>query len=202
LSDDLEFEAWYDEQRKDLIDASHAPYRLYRDQLLQAETHLEKLLSGTSSTLLLISHLSASFNAVDTQTTEFQTECEGILADQRRTSTLAEDIAQNLQYYNYLEPITRRLNAPGAGGLVIRSEFSDMLSNLDTCLDYMQAHVSTWTFARPETNSSSLSKKKQLHMPPNTVCCLHAPSPWSGTTLQIRSKKLPQTSPSALPTAN
>lgn len=81
---------------------------------------------------------------METQTTEFQAQCEGILNDQKRTSRLAEDVAQNLQYYNYLEPITRRLNAPGAGGLVLRSEFSDMLSNLDTCLDYMQAHVSKY----------------------------------------------------------
>jgi conserved oligomeric Golgi complex subunit 3 len=110
---------------------------------LQTESHLETLLSSATSTLLTLSTLSASFNAVETQTTEFQAQCEGILADQKRTSELAEDVAHNLQYYNYLEPITRRLNAPGAGGLVLRSEFSDMLSNLDTCLEYMQAHVST-----------------------------------------------------------
>ena len=111
--------------------------------MLQAESHLETLLGSANSTLEMLSTLSASFNAVETQTTEFQAQCEGILADQKRTSDLAAEISQNLQYYNYLEPITRRLNAPGAGGLVLRSEFSDMLSNLDTCLDYMQAHVST-----------------------------------------------------------
>jgi conserved oligomeric Golgi complex subunit 3 len=118
--------------------------RLYRDQLVETESHLDALLSSANSTLLVLSSLSASFNAVETQTTEFQAQCEGILADQKHTSELAEDISQNLQYYNYLEPITRRLNAPGAGSLVLRSEFSDMLSNLDTCLDYMLSHVSTF----------------------------------------------------------
>jgi len=53
---------------------------------------------------------------------------------------LAEDINHNLQYYAYLEPITRRLNAPGASNWVRGKEFSGMLSNLDNCLDYMQAH--------------------------------------------------------------
>jgi hypothetical protein len=116
--------------------------RVYRDQLLQTESHLQRLLENTNDTLVTISYLSSSFNAVETSTTEFQAQCESILADQKRASELAEDISRNLQYYNYLEPITRRLNAPGASSMVLRGEFSDMLSNLDTCLDYMQAHVS------------------------------------------------------------
>lgn len=53
---------------------------------------------------------------------------------------LADDMKENLQYYAYLEPITRRLNAPGASNVVTRSEFPEMLSNLDSCLDYMQGH--------------------------------------------------------------
>jgi hypothetical protein len=57
---------------------------------------------------------------------------------------LADGIAENLQYYTYLEPITRRLNAPGAGRLVGGKDFSEMLSNLDACLEYMQAHVSVY----------------------------------------------------------
>ena len=53
---------------------------------------------------------------------------------------LAEDIKENGQYYEYLEPMTRRLNAPGATNLVRAKEFPEMLTNLDACLDYMQAH--------------------------------------------------------------
>lgn len=65
---------------------------------------------------------------------------------------LANDLAANLKYYNYLEPVTRRLNAPGAGRLVGSTEFSDMLSRLDECLEYMVSHVSvsrffTWTLS-------------------------------------------------------
>ncbi|KAI5298381.1 Golgi transport complex subunit 3, partial [Ascosphaera atra] len=45
-----------------------------------------------------------------------------------------------MQYYNLLEPASRRLNAPGAGSTVRSKEFSDMLARLDQCLDYMQTH--------------------------------------------------------------
>jgi hypothetical protein len=108
---------------------------------VQTESHLESVLQSANSTLKLLLSLSESFKAVEAQTTDFQAQCEDILSDQKKTSKLAEDLAGNLQYYNYLEPITRRLNAPGAGNFVRRTEFSEMLSNLDTCIDYMQAHV-------------------------------------------------------------
>jgi hypothetical protein len=86
--------------------------------------------------------LSSSFKAVDTQTTAFQAQCEDLLNDQNRITKLADDISENLSFYTYLEPITRRLNAPGAGSFVRSKEYSEMLSNLDACLDYMQTHVS------------------------------------------------------------
>ena len=57
-------------------------------------------------------------------------------------TALADHVGHNLQYYNYLDPITRRLNAPGVGHFVRGDDFSQMLSQLDECLEYMQAHVS------------------------------------------------------------
>jgi conserved oligomeric Golgi complex subunit 3 len=61
--------------------------------------------------------------------------------EQKRLEALARGVKDNLQYYSYLEPITRRLNAPGAGNFVRGKEFSDMLARLDECLEYMGAHV-------------------------------------------------------------
>lgn len=54
---------------------------------------------------------------------------------------LVADLEKNLKYYTFLEPATRRLNAPGAGNFVRSKEFSEMLSRLDDCLDYMTSHV-------------------------------------------------------------
>ncbi|KIW02820.1 uncharacterized protein PV09_05878 [Verruconis gallopava] len=140
VKNDLEFGSWYHGLQNDLLDASQEEYRLYRDQLHLAEEHLESLLNGTNAVLQLLINLSNNFREVETQTTSFQAQCEDLLSDQNRTIMLANGIAENLQFYTYLEPMTRRLNAPGAGRLVGGREFSDMLSNLDTCLEYMQAH--------------------------------------------------------------
>ena len=86
--------------------------------------------------------MSNSFKTVGAQTAAFQSQCENLVSEQQRLTGLADDLGQNLKYYSFLEPITRRLNAPGAGNFVRGKEFSDMLARLDECLEYMAAHVS------------------------------------------------------------
>ncbi|KAF1984127.1 Sec34-domain-containing protein [Aulographum hederae CBS 113979] len=140
LRNDLQFGEWYNGLSEELQDASHEDYQLYHDQLRLSEQHLDSLLDETTSTLDLLSSLSNSFKAVEVQTTAFRAQCEGLLADQRRITQLADDIGDNLQYYTYLEPITRRLNAPSASNFVRSKEYSEMLANLDSCLEYMQEH--------------------------------------------------------------
>lgn len=78
---------------------------------------------------------------MELETTAFQAQCEDLLAEQKRLRDLADEVGTDLQYYAYLEPLTRRLNAPGAGRLVRSDDFLDMLMNLDTCIDFMDEHV-------------------------------------------------------------
>lgn len=117
-------------------------YRNYQRQLELSQSHLDTLLSDTSSTLDLLASLTSSFKDVEAQTTIFQRQCAGLLDEQTRITRLADNLDDNLKYYNYLEPVTRRLNAPGAGNFVRSKEFSEMLARLDDCLEYMAAHVS------------------------------------------------------------
>lgn len=117
-------------------------YRNYKRQLELSQSHLDTLLSDTSSTLDLLASLTSSFKEVEAQTTIFQRQCAGLQDEQARITRLADNLDDNLKYYNYLEPVTRRLNAPGAGNFVRSKEFSDMLARLDECLEYMAAHVS------------------------------------------------------------
>lgn len=116
-------------------------YRNYQRQLELSESHLDTLLSNTSSALNLLASLTSSFTEVEAQTTMFQRQCAGLQDEQSRITRLADNLDYNLKYYNYLEPVTRRLNAPGAGNFVRSKEFSEMLARLDDCLEYMAAHV-------------------------------------------------------------
>ncbi|KAH9862324.1 hypothetical protein IAQ61_010527 [Plenodomus lingam] len=141
IATELDFAKWYGDINDELLEASHDEYRLYQDQLLLTRTHLDNILSDTTSTLDILSSLSDSFKMVEAQTNAFRTQCEGLIDDQKRITKLADDMEQNLRYYLYLEPTTKRLNAPGAGKIVRGTEFTDMLANLDSCLEYMQAHA-------------------------------------------------------------
>jgi hypothetical protein len=114
---------------------------MYRDQLALSERHLDGLLEDTTSALDLLAVLSASFQSVDVQTTAFQAQCEDLLTEQQRLKALGEEVGLGLQYYSYLEPITRRLNAPGASRVIGDDSFVEMLTNLDACIAYMTEHV-------------------------------------------------------------
>lgn len=120
--------------------------RLYRDQLILSERHLDTVLNDTTSALDSLESLSRSFKAVELETTAFQAQCEDLLAEQKRLRNLADEVGTDLQYYAYLEPLTRRLNAPGSGRLVRNDDFLDMLLNLNTCVDFMDQHVSHWVY--------------------------------------------------------
>ncbi|KAL9103323.1 MAG: hypothetical protein Q9163_001629 [Psora crenata] len=140
ICDDLDFVDWYHNLEQSLLESSHDEYTAYREELSIAESHLDGLLSDTASTLDLLDTLTENFKAVESQTTTFQTQCEELLEEQKRLERLAGELEYNLKYYNYLEPVTRRLNAPGAGSLVRSKEFSEMLERIDACLVYMAGH--------------------------------------------------------------
>ncbi|KAL1800143.1 hypothetical protein ACET3X_000485 [Alternaria dauci] len=140
ISTELEFAKWYGGLSDELLEASHDEYTLYQHQLHMTRSHLDNISADTAATLDILSSLSESFKVVEAQTNAFRTQCEGLIDDQKRITKLADDMEQNLRYYLYLEPTTKRLNAPGAGKIVRGSEFVEMLANLDSCLEYMQAH--------------------------------------------------------------
>ncbi|EXJ63031.1 hypothetical protein A1O7_03475 [Cladophialophora yegresii CBS 114405] len=123
-----------------LIDASLGEYQQYLDQLDAARSHLDTLLASTAATLSELSSISASFRSIDSQTKSFQAQSASIREEQHKNEAIAQDIADNLRYYEPLERITRRLNAPQAGNFVRSQDFSDMLVTLDECIDYMQTH--------------------------------------------------------------
>lgn len=90
---------------------------------------------------------------------------------QSKNTRLADDIRDNLVYYEFLDPASRKLNAPGAGKTVRNSEFSDMLRKLDECLDYMESHVCALVTHLQKDNIlmiNSLSKKRRRLIDPDT----------------------------------
>jgi conserved oligomeric Golgi complex subunit 3 len=105
------------------------------------ERHLDGLIDDTNAALKLLTSLSNSFQAVQSQTTSFQSQCEDLLTEQRRLQKLGDEVGTDLHFYAYLDNVTRRLNAPGAGRLVDDSEFGEIFRNLNSCIAFMTKHV-------------------------------------------------------------
>lgn len=105
-------------------------------------SQLDTILADTAAILDELSEISTSFKGIDIQTKTFRKQSANILEEQRKNDSIAQEVADNLRFYEPLERITRRLNAPGAGAFVRSKDFSDMLITLDECIDYMQTHTS------------------------------------------------------------
>lgn len=104
--------------------------------------HLDGLIDDANATLAFLTSLSDSFQAVDTQTSTFQAQCEDLLDEQKRLQRLMDEVGTDLYYYVYIDTATRRLNAPGASRLVDDDEFGEMIENLNSCVEFMKKHVS------------------------------------------------------------
>ncbi|KAJ6033547.1 hypothetical protein N7499_009822 [Penicillium canescens] len=140
-NNELEFSQWLNGVKDDLVEESYDEYTNCLDELEQSKEHIDEILANTLTLLDDLSNLSESFKSVETQTSNFEKQCEGLLSAQERDTKLANGIQNNLHYYDFLDPASRRLNAPGAGNTVRDKEFSDMLRRLDVCLDYMETHM-------------------------------------------------------------
>lgn len=124
------------------------PASLYRDQLSLTERHLDSLIHDADEAISLLTTLSTSFKSVETQTSSFQARCDHLLTEQTRLQRLADEVGTNLYYYAYLENVSRRLNAPGAGRLAEHSDLAEALDNLEACIEFMSKNVCAPPFPR------------------------------------------------------
>lgn len=99
------------------------------------------MIDDTDDALKLLTDLSNSFQSVETQTSSFKSRCEDLLDEQKRLQKLADEVSEDLSYYMYLDNVTRRLNAPGAGRLVDDDAFTEVLRSLNSCISFMSNHV-------------------------------------------------------------
>ncbi|KAJ4416715.1 Golgi transport complex subunit 3 [Neurospora sp. IMI 360204] len=136
----VEQDTYDDALSQELLQASQQEYLLYHDQLALTERHLGTLIDDANSALKTLESLCQSFRAVEEQTTSFKAQCDDLLEEQKRLQTLADEVGTDLHYYAYLDNVSRRLNALGAGRLVDDDAFGDILANLDSCIEFMIKH--------------------------------------------------------------
>lgn len=110
------------------------------------ERHLGTLINDADGTLKVLETLCQSFRAVEEQTKTFKAQCDDLLSEQKRLQVLVDEVGTDLYYYSYLDNVTRRLNAPGAGRLVDDDAFGEVLENLEACIAFMTKNVGPSSF--------------------------------------------------------
>jgi conserved oligomeric Golgi complex subunit 3 len=109
--------------------------------VLQAKLHsCDMILEKTSSLLSTLDNLKLGFNAVAEQTSAFQAQCNTLVEEEEQLSSYADKLAETLQPFESLEPITRQLNAPGAD-IVTKPDFIESLKRLDQGLVFFRSNV-------------------------------------------------------------
>ncbi|KAK9468276.1 Sec34-like family-domain-containing protein [Lipomyces arxii] len=139
IGDDIVFMDLYDSLEKELQDANESMFIKFRNEAQSQLESCELYLSQTDSTLATFDSLAAGFEAVRKQTSSFQEASDALSIEHKRLETLANDLDKNLQPFNMLEEITRRLNAPGTD-FVKDEGFKKMLLTLDQCITYIESH--------------------------------------------------------------
>ncbi|KAK7207199.1 Sec34-like family-domain-containing protein [Myxozyma melibiosi] len=137
--DELSLMDVYDSLEKEIQDAEDAQFLKFH---ATAESHRESckvFVAQANSMLELLDTLAAGFDAVRKQTSTFQDACDELSVEHSRLESLADDIERHLKPFNMLEEITKRLNMPGTD-FVTQEGFKQMLSTLDQCIDYCDAH--------------------------------------------------------------
>ncbi|TQS35245.1 hypothetical protein Golomagni_04339, partial [Golovinomyces magnicellulatus] len=140
----------------ELLNYNLEEYKLYLDNLELFERHLDRIIIDTKSALSHLETLSKSFQSINSETTAFQMQCEKLLTEEKKLVDLTDEVGTALQYYAYLESLTRRLNAAGAGRIVTSEDFLDMLMNLNSCIEFMDKH--------PSYRDSSIFKTRYLSL--------------------------------------
>jgi len=153
LQDDCDFEMWTDSIHTALENASLEKYMFHTSEsrpfliprsyrtVLQAKLHsCDMILQQISTLLSTLNKLKLGFNAVADQTSAFQSQCNTLVEEEQRLSGYADKLAENLQPFESLEPITRQLNAPGAD-IVTKSDFIESLKRLDQGLAFFKQNV-------------------------------------------------------------
>lgn len=150
IQDDKDFEVWFDGLQDDLEAANTARYtlplfvhfnnRTYR-AVLQTKLHsCNTILSQTSALLSTLNTLKLGFSTVADQTSSFQSQCDTLVQEEEQLSRYADKLAENLQPFESLEPISRQLNAPGAD-FVTKPDFIESLKRVDQGLTYFKQNV-------------------------------------------------------------
>ncbi|CDR37669.1 CYFA0S01e14576g1_1 [Cyberlindnera fabianii] len=127
------------EELKLMDDQQNSKYTRFLESCQFREHNYTELAGHATAIIDELTDLTVKYNAVTTETFEFQSQSDALMEQYNSYISLNEDLKSNLHYYELLTTITRKLNNPSPN-IVRRESFRRLLEQLDECIQFCDDH--------------------------------------------------------------
>jgi hypothetical protein len=141
IENSQQFLKWFANIEVDMEREQEANYRAQLETISLYLEAVEELCQLIEEMLTVCKEMEQDYQFVQFKSSALQNDCERLLAEQQGLLATADQLAENLSYFNDLEKITKLFNAPG-NEVCANEFFIPMLSRLDECLTFVQNNVS------------------------------------------------------------
>nr|CAG4651650.1 EOG090X02EM [Triops cancriformis] len=133
-----QFLQWYSELESQVLQQEDMPYLQYVQQLQQHRNECKGLLEQVAETLFHLHKMEEQYGLVSHKTNSLHEACEQMLVDQTKLAALSDDVESRLAYFTEVDRLGQLINSPT---LSVHSEhFLSVVTRLDECINYMEAH--------------------------------------------------------------
>lgn len=140
IRDVQQFYSWFNKVETKMSELEDDGYTDYMETLKRYNAHCQEIIAVIGEALDSINNLEKEYVFVSTKTNALHDACEQLLADQTKLINAAENIQQDLVFFNELDRVTTKL---GASSLAVTGEtFQSLLIRIDECIDFMTKHPS------------------------------------------------------------
>lgn len=123
-----------------LIEAQLSKYTQFTDGSVARIQMCSTRLSEAESLLKHVSSLSSQIDSIVSETRYFEKTCHDLVAERDALLERSRQIDSRLQLFNNLDVVTRQLHAPGTSLAGRRKAFTDVLSSIDSAMEFFDKH--------------------------------------------------------------
>ena len=124
----------------ELKNEKYKEYTDYLNQLEEKNGYYTTLRSTTRQVTDRLVTIIDKFQAISSETESFQNSIDSLATSLKESEESYETIQRELQYFQNLEPIARRLNQYSSPNIVLKDSFNQNLAKIDESLNFLKEH--------------------------------------------------------------
>nr|XP_018668391.1 conserved oligomeric Golgi complex subunit 3 [Ciona intestinalis] len=133
-----QFYSWFSQIEEEVRSVERKRFTEHVETLKQHREYCQYITQDVNKALQYLDDLEKEYVYVSTKSNALHEACEHLLADQTALFSVAETIHENLDYFNEVSRMNTKLSSPNIS--VTSEDFRSMLSKIEECIEFMQAH--------------------------------------------------------------